>query len=508
MNSKKKYIIGGSVTVSVIVILALCLILIPPRYYYSQGNKMFDDGKYGQAIEFFDLAKGYQDSEEMIILSTKALNYTNGITALSNNNYSEAVDKLIKAEDYSDAKQKLQEVADKAFEAQDWGSAVLAFDVLPNSETNECRFYALGMQSMGKKEYIDALNNFKKAKSIDGVTERITEANYYQGVEDFNSANYESALEYLKQVRTYENASEYITKCLYELGKIELDKKNYKSALKYLKNVSKYENASELIIECSYELGKIELDKKNYESALKYLKQAGNYKKASKMIIECSYEVGKIEFDKKNYESALKYFKASKGYSDTADWINNVKFMTAEEKYKDKDYKAARKIYKALPSGFSFNGVSVANRLKALDLYDYFVKYVGTYKCTYGYIEVRQISKSYGSWSSWYNNEKDGSLELWLNLNADGTVTLSGNFWGYRYTSYSVISAGVHSAVISEYFNINLSSKFLPKTLYDEDGVTIKNTGGTNFTLSYYELKKNEDVYFNYKYSSTYKFSK
>ena len=130
------------------------------------------------------------------------------------------------------------------------------------------------------------------------------------------------------------------------------------------------------------------------------------------------------------------------------------------------------------------------------------------YTCTYGYREVRQTSKSYGSWNNWYNDSKDGKLTIRVKIDNNGKVTISGEASGYAYITWSVLSSGVRQSSISASFDIEVTSKRMPQVLYDENNKTIKYNGNASFTFSYLVLKTNEDIDFNYKNASTYKFSK
>ena len=85
-------------------------------------------------------------------------------------------------------------------------------------------------------------------------------------------------------------------------------------------------------------------------------------------------------------------------------------------------------------------------------------------------------------------------------LTDDGTARISGEVSFYRCTNFSVISAGLKGNSDKQTFSFDTVE--MPDSVDIGNGTTISISGGS-FTVNYYALEENKDMYFNYEYESS-----
>jgi hypothetical protein len=247
----------------------------------------------------------------------------------------------------------------------------------------------------------------------------------------------------------------------------------------------------------------------NYSEAVKQLSNSNGVLDATAVLPNASYLLGKEQFSSKNFKSARDNLANGIKEPDVAEMLMACDLMIAEDCYKKKDYNRAKEIYLSLPEGYEYAGVNAKNRLNSLKIYNSIEHLLGKYTVESGKYRVTQTHNRTGIYYYWYNSEKgEGSFEIKATIKEDGSVKLSGNAIGTRYTSFSSISLGVNVGTYYAPFDIEFTSSKIPTTFYSDDNITLKYIGGTKFTLSYSKTDNSQDVFFTYKYISNYTFSK
>lgn len=545
-SHEKHFGIIISIVLTLLVCGSLIYFLTRPLHHYKQGLKLFEEKAYLDAIAEFEAAKGYKDSAAKIELTKRAIAYETGKTKLIEEDYTEAIQKLIQASDYPGTMVALQQAADSAFNKKEWENAVIAYDALPNQANSEKRFYAEGMLYKEDKDYPNAINCFQRAKGIEGSEIELQCCYYESGIVSYNDDDFDSALLYFEAAKDYNDTNDWLNKTNFELGKLSFESGEYAEAITYFNNayindigdwierayfelgekafaendftvaLQYYENAGEnsnvavMVNKTLYELGKEAFEIKNYKSALEYFQRINEenieVEELEDWTKKSTYYAGLTEFENNRYSDAREYFESILDYLDSKEWYERATFLLAEERFNSGIYSGALAYYDLLPDTYSYNDHSVSERKRTIELYDYFKNFEGSHSCIYGYQEVRQTSKSYGSWTNWHNDEKRGNFSVKVSMDNSGKAILEIEASGWRYTKYSVISAGLQEQKFFLKFQIALSGKSIPTILYDEDNVTVS-YNGSSFIVKYSLLNKNEDVYFNYKYETEYRFN-
>ena len=501
--SKRKLIILGSVVVFFVVVSSV-FFLTRPASHYKNGIKLLQEKSYEEAIAEFRSADNYRDAKEQIVNAEKAISYEHGKKEQSENNYVQAIEHLTKAGDYPGAKEALYEAMLQAFNASDWEVTVHACSTLAGDETKAYEMYAQGMIHKQEEQYADAINCFEKAQTIEASKAEIVICSYELGKKYYDTGDFPSAKIQFMRAGDYSDAQEWLSQCNLQLGKISFEAGDYEEALRLFEDVKNKEERESWLSVTYFELGKDNYNEEQYKDAFSCFSRS-NEADAEAWVEQAAYHAGIEEYNAENYGQAITYFASAGGYEDTTDWNNKALFMMGEYQYLRGLYDTALIYYEQLPSDYSLGEHSVSERKSAIELLEYYRGFEGMHLCDYAYREVRQTSKSYGSWYNWYNKDLEAFMYINVDLNEDGSIKVSGTITGIAYTEYSSISAGLRQKSISANFSVDVQSKKLPATLYDENNIKVTCNGNT-ITFKYYLYTTNEDVYFNYTYSSEYRF--
>ena len=142
----------------------------------------------------------------------------------------------------------------------------------------------------------------------------------------------------------------------------------------------------------------------------------------------------------KDYEGAAECFEKAGSFSDATTKLATCRFITAEAFYADGSLNTAKKIYEKLPATFSYNGVTVAERLDTLEKFKAYLPLCGTWSAS----DSSNTIKTIRSGSRYYWSRKPGSsqgeITIKCIINDDGTVTIRGSVRFQRYTNFSDVS--------------------------------------------------------------------
>lgn len=148
------------------------------------GDKCINDSEIRLAINFLNLADGYEDSDELY----KKASYMRGVENYENSEFKEAIEDFKKANDYEDAEIKLVEVS-----------------------------YIYGLRLLDDKEYKKAIVYLETAKEYGykDAEEKLYEAKYGYVKDNLESGNYNTKV-YLEELRkTHYKDAELLYKKLY-----------------------------------------------------------------------------------------------------------------------------------------------------------------------------------------------------------------------------------------------------------------------------------------------------
>lgn len=262
------------------------------NYLYSKGDKLYDKGKYKEAIEVYNKAKGLDTSNSPYYF------YAMGLAYLGLNDYTQALYKFERAIKVNDTYPEFYyAIADTYLQLDDYKSGLNYIDKLLNKldkdskEYKECEQFKADY--LKQKENLDTERKSKRAKEL-----------------------YEEAIRY-KNFSEYGKAESSIKQAI----ELEPDNKNYETLLQ---EIEKLYNEERTKFEALY------------NKAIK-LKEEGKYQK-SLNIVEESYRIAK----KQNINTA-NLDKLNKELSTIFKDLKNAeeKYNTAMSLYKNKEFSNA-----------------------------------------------------------------------------------------------------------------------------------------------------------------------
>lgn len=396
-------------------------------------------------------------------------------------------------------------IADSAFENGDYVKAIEIFtdlgDYKDSIERIPCSKYKLAESYIAAKEYDNAIELFTELGDFEDSEERLADAYYQKGSALLESKSYNQAYDALTQSIEYKDSKSKII----QIAKEYLKNKDYDKAAEAFSVSNAIQNQNYT----KYAQAMSAFNNKDYAKAVELFTAANGVENSTDMLLEAYYVLGKEQFANKKYSDAKFSLERGKQETDVAEMLMACNLMIAENYFAKKEYNEANNIYTSLPEDYEYEGVSVKARLNGLKIYFAIENLLGSYQLSSARYEVRQTHNSTGIWHNW-TNTGNGSwgLSIEANVNNDGSVQLKGKATGTRFTRYSSISSGVQSSSYSALFDIVLTTPQIPSVLYDENNITLKYLGETNFALDYSKRDNSQDVYFTYTYTSNYRFTK
>ena len=349
-------------------------------------------------------------------------------------------------------------------------------------------------------EKYQALGDYKDAPDKADLAVR---AGHYQAAEAaFNAGDFNAAHDEFVLSGNYQDASARAAEAVlaghYANGEKALQSGSYTQAIEAFQQAGSYQDAAGKVLEAYYGLGMSNMDSKAYESAIEAFQQAGNYQDAAGKVLEAYFGVGMSCMDAGEYDQAEAAFISAEGYGDSANMLQAVKLMQAEETMAEGRLNTARAMFQELPSGFSYNGVSVDDRLAALERHSSFVALCGQWNSTDMDASVRQTHVSTGLWDQWDGDGTNYKLTITCVINDDDTVTMTAKAAYWMYINYSSLSKNLKTLDMSKTFTYTGTS--VPSVI--EDGSSKLTISGQTFKFNYQLVDKNSSMNFNYTFKS------
>jgi TolA-binding protein len=498
-------IIVGAVAVVVATVIIIIVTVVLPANKYGSAERSLTSGNFDDAIAAFVELGDYKDSTERVF-STQ---YSKAEMLLESGNFEIAEEIFVSLGNYSDSSERALNTryrqAKSLVESSDYERAEEIFTALGSySDSSTLSLDARYQRAellVADKDYNGAIELFTSLGNHKDSADRLIEVLYLKSNALLSDKDYDGAYTIFMEILDYKESTSKVI----EIAKAFLENKEYNMAADAFAVSPTVQNQNY----AKYSIGMNAYVSKDYAKAVECLIASNGIDDSTAVLLDAYYLLGKEQFFNKKFHDAKDSLTKGNQESDVTDMIMACDLMIAEDYYKNKDYGAAISIYSALPADYEYEGVSPKNRLDGLKIYSAIENLIGTYNIDSGKYEVRQTHNSTGIWHNWTNIEKGrGSFEIEATVSDDGSVKLTGMATGRRYTSYSSISSGVYEGNYSASFDIDLKTSKIPTTLYDDGTIVLKYAGGTKFTLSYSKTDRSQDVYFSYRYTSNYTFSK
>ncbi len=295
------------------------------------------------------------------------------------------------------------------------------------------------------------------------------------------------------------------------LEKKYIDEDNYEEAIKYLIQVIDKEDLKELKDKSYYNIAVKYLESKSYEEALQEIAKIEdkNYENLDEIEKKINYEYGKYLLDSKEYNEAVEQLKKVKEYKDTKKYLNKAYMAKAEKGlYKDdvslSNLEQTIKIYKNVEDNTEYNGIKASDRKKQLDKAKSIVKAMGKKRATKTYVETRNVWKYDGRYDSWYIDKPSSEyVETSLELNNDGTFTITGDIYFYAFDDFSSLQKYCTAKWCTRTIEMK-NVKQIPSTYKIDDYTQLSYSNGKfklkyskkdNYSVSFYNLYKSTVTY-------------
>jgi len=366
---------------------------------------------------------------------------------------------------------------------------------------------ALGAKTQAKVTNVQILKDAQEQYAA-----ACTERDYNEAVDLFRNGEYEQAVEKLTALGNYKDSAAMLNEAKEEVQKAQayeaacqkMDAGDYVAAANGFAEIRDYKDSEEKIAQAARTL----LDKKMYAESIEVYDIVG---KAENTVYQ-EYARGCVSLASAKYDDAQSHFTAAGNIEDASDLYTLCTFLKAEENW-DKGYlNTAKALYQNLPEDYSYNNISVKDRLAKLKKFNSFVKLCGKYNCADVKGTVRQKHDSTGIWHEWTAHGYNYGMTLVCYINADDTVTIDAKVDFWHYTNYSSLSKYLKTTNTSETFTY-MGTK-VPKKLtysfnwtYSYSGTLTPGKNNT-FKFEYKIVDKNSSMNFTYTYKSsgTYKF--
>lgn len=282
-----------------------------------------------------------------------------------------------------------------------------------------------------------------------------------------------------------------------------LDKNMCSSAVNMLSLAKEHRQDEGSFTDLCEKGAKIMAERNEYKLAVRALELSAENDAGKKKVFDMACEGGRKAVESGELDLALSLFKTAGNYGDASGDImrceNMQKLKTAEKEFQAGNLSAAQNAFNELPADLTFNGVNAGERQSLLSSRQEFVDMVGKYTGS-NHSKVTQTSKRSSSSKWWENDYPRAVANVSCKISDDGTVRVSGDVTFYRYTKFSVISSGLDGNSDKKTFAFDTSET--PESVDIGGNTTISISGG-EFTLDYYKLEENRDIYFNYEYESS-----
>ena len=324
--------------------------------------------------------------------------------------------------------------------------------------------------------------------------------------------NFYEALCRLEEIKKKNNAiKEKMNECNYELGKKYINEEKYEEAIKYLIQVTDKEDIKELKDKSYYNLAVRYLESKSYEEALQEIAKIEdkNYENLDKTEKKINYEYGKNLLKGEKYDDAIAILEKTKGYEDTNSYLSQAYMAKAEKTLKEKElnsesFNSIKILYDKVADNTEYNGIKASTRKSQLNKVKGIIKAIGKKYATKSYTETRHVWKYDGRYDSWYIDKPSSEyIETSLELNNDGTFTITGDIYFYAFNDFSSIQKYCTAKWCTRSIKIK-NVKQIPSTYKIDDYTQLAYSNGKfklkyskkdDYSINFYNLYKTTVTY-------------
>lgn len=251
--------------------------------------------------------------------------YLVGRSALNQKNYPEAINVLMKIEDFADSA-----------------------ELITKARIEYAQFIALEdpVRAMAQLETLDDLSQGDLLETYNQIVTA-------HASQLFEAGEYEHSALYFAKIDDQKSA-DMANECYYRLASQAIqDDPSYDLAMMYLNEISDpdYKDTAILLKQWPYDRAMKLLSQDEPEAAIALLESLGNYMDAIQLKEKTAYEQARLRYDMDDYNGAIVYFTKSGLYLDSSDWLRRVNYQIGD-RYLSEGNDAQAYIYLVKASGY------------------------------------------------------------------------------------------------------------------------------------------------------------
>ena len=308
---------------------------------YLRAERMLEEGNYDKAAEAFKILGGYEDSADRVLEA----HYKKAESLEEKGEKVLAAEEYAICGDYLDSADRIKalslSIADEAFNAGDYGTALEYYTNLEQTDELKAREYELAQTCEGAGNYEQAVKAYEVLGEYELSVSRLPVARYIWAEQLQESGRYAEAAEQFGLLGDASDSKGRAQECTYLNGKQLMEEENYDEAIKAFESLGGYSDSNQMIKECTYRIAMGYLDAKDYEAARSVFEELGNYEDSAEKVKLCIYESGNLKYKKGDYAGAWRLYKAIKGYEDTDERILECDYQLALADYNAGNFDAA-----------------------------------------------------------------------------------------------------------------------------------------------------------------------
>ncbi len=319
---------GGFVAVMVFTLYVI------PSGHYREAEKLLEEGRYEEASEAFNQARGYSGANERVgepyyLLAEKLLaegKWEDASAAFKQ--AGECVEKESADDPYSALAKRRR--AGKRYDEES-AAQEQAGKYSDAMERVGEPYYLQAQELLAEGKYGEASAAFKQAGEYGDAGQRVGEPYYVLAEKLLAEGKWEEAVAAFEQAGEYGDAATRRAEQFYLRAKDLLADKKYVEASEAFKQAGEYSDAAQRVGEPYYLQAEELLSQKQYAEASEAFAKAGEYGNASKRVGEPYYIQAKELLAAKQYAEASEAFKQAGGYGDAARRVGEPYYIQAEE---------------------------------------------------------------------------------------------------------------------------------------------------------------------------------
>ena len=188
-GKKRLMIISVSIATIIACVIFSINYVIPFAPHYFKANSALNAADYVTAISEYELAENFFDAKSKL----NDAHYLYAEELYKDENFYDSALQYKKVKGYADTKDKLVECGTELLENKEYKDALKVFDMVKTDKVDKLKNYASAMESFNDKEYEKAKKGFKAAEGYNNSEELINACDFLIAEEHLKNSKFEQA---------------------------------------------------------------------------------------------------------------------------------------------------------------------------------------------------------------------------------------------------------------------------------------------------------------------------